>query len=652
MLLIDSGQIPIVSMWEYRQPAKTYGASMIIARIWAKQPGQYFCLSTKSPSGKFRDHFFTRDEFPEIRDFLRDHKDSDVWFCPHGFKQKKRVKEFAVLPLLLWADLDEVHPAKLKLRPTIAFESSPGRHVGLWLMDSKVSEELNRKLTYSIGADISGWDLTQLLRVPGTLNYKYDDSPRVRVLWADGEKYSVQALERELPDAPSNIAVTSDAAQAYQRWEGTLPHWCRRELITKTPPKEGKRSEMLFKLANTMLECGVPRADGVAMLQASVWNKYEGRRDEDRQLGRSWDKAVNKHLKPKKATKGSTVTDSDKDYQFISRSLADIEEREFDWVWYPYLARGEVTILQGDPEAGKSFISQNVSGHILTGKQLPCHVDGMPTPKGVVVYFDLENTADTVTVKRMRWNGYHGEMMKNFYQEEHPFSIDDDEAVDKVCEGLARVNPTLVVFDTLNTYIGKADTNQGAQSQQSFIRFKKIASQFNCAVLVLRHLTKGSRDKAMYRGQGSIAFTGVCRVEITAGMHPTEAGLRVMARSKGNLTKRPPALTYEIIDRGNKQERDKSEFRFGDFEDLTAEDIVSVISKDDRDASAKAMNDAQDFLGQQLSEGPKEVRSLVKMAEARAINDRTLRRAADQLGVVRKMKGFGSSRETYWSLKV
>jgi hypothetical protein len=103
------------------------------------------------------------------------------------------------MPTMLWADMDGADPRELRLPPTIALESSPGRYVGLWLTDNVVTEQLNKRLAYSIGADKSGWDLTQVLRMPGTINYKYASRPRVQLLWDNGFKYRVSELENELP---------------------------------------------------------------------------------------------------------------------------------------------------------------------------------------------------------------------------------------------------------------------------------------------------------------------------------------------------------------------------------------------------------------------------------------------------------------------
>ena len=138
------------------------------------------------------------DKFDELVEFISDHENCDVYFCPYGFSNRKRKKECAVLPKLLWADLDEADPRTIKFKPTIAFESSPGRYVALWMVDKTVSEELNHRMTKTVGADPSGWDLTQVLRVPGTFNYKYKTAPMVKLMWENNLIYKVKDLERKL----------------------------------------------------------------------------------------------------------------------------------------------------------------------------------------------------------------------------------------------------------------------------------------------------------------------------------------------------------------------------------------------------------------------------------------------------------------------
>lgn len=620
---------------------------MIITRVWRHQPGRYFCLSTKSATGDWKDHFFSRNQFKDIPEFLRHHHDKDIYFCPHGFTKRHRLKPNAVMPQLLWSDLDEADPRTMSLRPTIAIESSPGRFVGLWVVDEEVTESLNRRLAYSIGADISGWDLTQVLRVPNTLNYKYQSTPRVKLMWSNGPSYTLAKLESLLPETEDTLTdpeSESDASSVFKRYEKKIPRWCRKELISGKPTA-GKRSEMIWKIENALLEAGLTTDEAFLLVKASPWNKFKGRRNEDEQLKRELDKVINKTFQ---AAKPVDDGDEDGDYRYLSRSLADVEEENMDWIWYGRLARGELTILEGDPGLGKSYLAQMVAGAIIDGLELPS-TKKSPTVQGRVAYFDIENSSGSVTKKRMVSNGFKN--LRDFYQEEEPFSVDDDEELEFVYDAIEELRPMLVVFDTINTYIGKADTHKSSETQQAFGRFRDIAKRFNCAVLVLRHLTKSTKERALYRGQGSIAFAGLARVVMTVGIDPEDPDVRILAVTKINVTRPPKSIAFSIHELPDTiKDQDRSKFEWGGFVDLTADEILSGPSEGSKNKGPSETEQAKEFLLDALNEGPVDAGRIHKMADARSISHQVLRRAADELGVVKSSKGFGSRKRSRWSL--
>lgn len=628
---------------------------MIITRIWSVQPGKFFCLSTKDGKGKWDDHFFTRSQFRDVPQFLKDHADKQIYFCPHGFSRARRIKPYAVLPKLLWSDLDESDPRTLKYKPTIAIESSPGRFVGLWFTDSEVTEELNRRMSYAVGADKSGWDLTQVLRVPGTVNYKYHSMPRVKILWTDGPEFKMADLNKRLPSLEDDTTGVdeSDAAAVFKQYEKVMPHWCRREVLNGKPTA-GKRSEMFWKLGQTLVECGLSTEEVFVLLKASPWNKFAGRRNEDLQLQREIDKALNKHLQASKPAQRERrnihdedpAGESDDDRKLIFRSMDEVEEENIDWIWYPYIARGELSILEGDPGLGKSYLMQVIAKHICDGLPLPSdNKHNNAVVRGKVCYFDMENSAGTVTKKRLTTNGLKN--LKDFVQCEEPFSIDDEDALDEVYDYVEASRPSLVVFDTINTYMGKTDAFKGHEVQQAFAKFREIAKRFNCAVVVLRHLTKSTKEKALYRGQGSISFAGLARVVMTVGVVPEEPDIRAMAITKINVARPPRALTFTIEslpDSG--KDRDRSRFVWGDFQDFMADDLLAAPSK----SNNSEKEDATAFLEAQLDEGPLELDKLERMAEKRSIGKRALEKAAEGLGVVKQSKGFGKAKRMFWSL--
>lgn len=93
--------------------------------------------------------------------------------------------------------------------PSVVVDSGGGLH-GYWLLrepwllssdDTRAAAEVVQRLwVQTIGADPAVHDLTRVLRIPGTLNFKYDPPRPVTFLAYDLDRlYSLQALTAHLP---------------------------------------------------------------------------------------------------------------------------------------------------------------------------------------------------------------------------------------------------------------------------------------------------------------------------------------------------------------------------------------------------------------------------------------------------------------------
>src|SRR5690606_17801292 len=225
-------------------------------------------------------------------------------------------------------------------------------------------------------------------------NYKYTTAPRVKLLWADGPWYELEEIEEQLPEETptDDVTIEGDAAKVYKEWHKKMPPWLRRELTRRTVPAQGTRSEMMFKIAVACVEIGMDQDETLLMLQMTPWNKYAGRSDEAKRLYDLWDRAINKKGQATREVAGESEDDH---HVYLARSMAEIEERDIEWIWYGFLARGEVTILSGDPGIGKSFIAANICKAICEGQPLPTYSKYAPPPvKGRVAVFDIENSPD------------------------------------------------------------------------------------------------------------------------------------------------------------------------------------------------------------------------------------------------------------------
>lgn len=627
-----------------------------LSRLWRDQPGKFFCISTKSHAGIWKDHYFEKAEFGEIRDFLMDHRDThDLYFCPHGFSQRNRDKEASVLGNWYYSDLDESDPKNFDEawpKATIAIESSPGRFVALWRCDTTINLSTNKGLTYLVQADKGGHGPGKVLRIPGTLNHKYTDRPRVRMIWDDGPTYTEAKLTKRLPAPDDEVDVSGRSAkQIFQAYYSKLSPANRRLYIAKNTGSSD-RSTILHRLAHAFLEAGAEEAEIITVLKACVWNKFATRSNEMKHLEREVEKAVQSHFERDTTTKDGKAKfrevngDDEPRRKFIGKSLAELVEKEFDWVWWPFIAKGEITIIEGDPGVGKSFLTQAICGKICDGEKISSpRPSGLRPIQGRVLYFDMENSADKVTKPRMSDTGI--KHLENFYQVEEFFSVHDDEAMEQLYREIGEFKPTVIVFDTLNSYLGGADTNHGSAAQQAINQFKLIARQFDCAVIVIRHFKKNrTGSSAVSGGQGSASIGGGARNILSVVRHPDAdeyKGWNVMFCSKNNNGDEfsDRGMTFKIEGVGKR----RSKLVMGQWEEMDRDSVLAqstVITnapkgareKEDSGAGA-AKRKAEEVILHFLSKGGEVEKSkILRMAEKKSISERDVVMAARNLGVV------------------
>lgn len=105
------------------------------------------------------------------------------YFSPLRFNGTRK-RGLVGKPGVIFADFDRPVD-EFPLPPSVIIKSSYHNGHVYWFLDKPADplewERHARGWTHMIGADPGGWDLTQVLRVPGTLNGKYDPPQLVRV---------------------------------------------------------------------------------------------------------------------------------------------------------------------------------------------------------------------------------------------------------------------------------------------------------------------------------------------------------------------------------------------------------------------------------------------------------------------------------------
>lgn len=157
--------------------------------IFGEHEGFLFISTKESPSDTeitIHKAFKYPESLPTVRTYLKMRDDEDVYFSPMLFGVPRRRGMSVTYTPALYADTDTFPVEQYHIAPSFNIETSPGRHASLWLLDRNYDPEAVATASRAIalthassengkqtGVDTGGWDLTQLLRMPNSVNLKY-----------------------------------------------------------------------------------------------------------------------------------------------------------------------------------------------------------------------------------------------------------------------------------------------------------------------------------------------------------------------------------------------------------------------------------------------------------------------------------------------
>lgn len=255
----------------------------------------YVCLAHAQPTNarkSFRHKFFhwpTQKE--DLLRFCLDYeKTQHLWFAVNLLNQAKLAKENCLPNNLVWSDLDTCNPSIVEPSPSLILVSSPNRYQAIWKLDQVVppivAEDYSKRIAYKYkqdGADPTGWDLVQLLRIPFSKNFKYDEEPLVLLNAGGNMEVSVTEFEeiesapiaeniQDSPDAPDHAQLASPDSIIY-KYQNYLERSFF-ELYEVEPTTDNDWSSRMWKLINDCFEAGMEAEEVYSIALHAKCNKY------------------------------------------------------------------------------------------------------------------------------------------------------------------------------------------------------------------------------------------------------------------------------------------------------------------------------------------------------------------------------------------
>lgn len=301
--------------------------------------------------------------------------------------------------------------------------------------------------------------------------------------------------------------------------------------------------------------------------------------------------------------------------------LSSVEAKEVRWLMPPFIPFGMITVMEGDPGVGKSYLAMHIAAQVSIGGTLR-GVDRMR--RGRVLYLSAED--DLAYTIKPRIDAMGGDPSRIRVQADY-LSL-DAEGIKALFNEVRRKPPRLIVLDPIFAYVpGDQDVYRPNVIRSLLSQLRDLAEYDDTAMLIIRHLTKSKRSKAIYQGGGSMDIIGAARSAFLVAENPDDPAEKVIAHIKHNISERGQSWAYRLV---QKADGTLPILEWIGASDLTAEDLLGSADTDRK----SALDEAVDFLRERLKEGPKPAAEIEGEGEKLGIAKRTIDRARKEIGVV------------------
>ena len=506
----------------------------ILFKVWdAQKVHGYVSMSERNTNLSSTEDGYWKDrswKWPQdkakVREWYSEHSQKDgydIYWSPAVYSKPGRHQQDVISHNVFYADLDPVDPRTLSTKPSVAWESSPGRYQAVWLYQNDLSVEdwlaKNRNLSYSVGADRSGWDLTQVLRVPGGKNHKYKPVVRGKLLWQKWDNLD------SVPE--SEVEVVVDETSTHENLLLRLLTKYKREIPAKVsrmlqyPPSRiepGHRSDMLWYLESELVKSQIPLEDIVILIRDSAWNKYRGRADEQERIYTEVSKVYQQSIQGTLRVK-EPVDDVLTSYENIMGSLVDRP----GWLIRDIWMKQSHGIVAGEPKTYKSTITTDIAVSVASGAKLWDKYE-VEDP-GPVLIVQNEN-APWIVKSRLEAiiesKGLVGNVVQVgrtltitwppvlpiYHINNSGFSLDSSEDCDMLMSYVEKIRPKLLILDPLYLMF-EGDINSAKELSPVLQFLLSVRDTYGCSIMVIHHWNKnGSSSRGGQRMLGSATLHG------------------------------------------------------------------------------------------------------------------------------------------------
>lgn len=473
--------------------------------LFENNEGFVYVPTKKPATGYWQVYFFS---WPQQRTDIVTHildatKTKDVYVAPSLFKESKKPDKSNWLGSnYVWVEFDGNAPDSLPdgiPTPTYRIQSSTkGHEHWYWKLpdfetNSDVIEGLAKRLTYTLEADLSGWDCTQVLRPPGTLHQESRRKVALKTANSLVHQLSDFVNLKEPPDPviiDTSIDDIPDVQSVVAKFKWPEDAY---DLFKKATQPKGSRSSAMTRLAMHCIEMGMSNEETYSILYNADdrWGKFKTRPPAQRAkrlLG------IITYARTKTAFKAELgLSKRDPIYSFDELLNLDVK---LDWLYKDFLPDQGFGIVSAVSGVGKSTFSIHLGVNIALGKDFLKWSYEMEEGKTVGFFSyemgDTEVKQFLIAIKNKVSEDEYETLKKKFFvlPKGYAFPLWKKEAQDEFLQYVDEKRLDFIIIDSL-----KATTGVDERKMDEFFNFvnKELRSDRKLTVWLIHHNRKPAK---------------------------------------------------------------------------------------------------------------------------------------------------------------
>lgn len=306
----------------------------------------------------------------------------------------------------------------------------------------------------------------------------------------------------------------------------------------------------------------------------------------------------------------------------------EVNAKAVEWLWYPYIAYGKITIIQGDPGEGKSTVAINLAAAISNGEPMPLESEKIEPQ--AVVYQNSEDGKEDTIVPRLIACGANLDKVSYIDEDEATVELGDERLEKVIVETGARV----LILDPIQAYWGaNTDMNRAGAIRPIMNHLAHIAERRHCAIIMVGHMNKAN-GKGLYRGLGSIDIAAAARSVLLVAKLSSQPNMRVLSHVKSNLAPLGDSILFSVDN--------KSVVSWIRRSKITAEQVLDESFDDEYSKTDHAIL----IIKKNMESGECSANQILQQCEMNGISKRTVNAAKVRLNIasVKRKDGW------YWVL--